>query len=60
MRKVIYQCDRCEKQFKYDYKERDNRNLVLVDYNDESYDICPRCQKELEKWWDEVRGESEK
>lgn len=34
--------------------------LNLTTPDDESYDICPRCQKELEKWWDEVRGESEK
>lgn len=52
MRRVIMYCDRCGNVFKPDSKEMDNRNLKLMDYEENQYDICPECYKDLERWFD--------
>lgn len=33
-------------------QEMDNRNLKLMDYEEDQYDICPECYKDLERWFD--------
>lgn len=50
-RRVIITCDRCGKQFTPERVE--DRNLKLTDYEEDLYDICPKCQKSLEKWFDD-------
>ena len=52
MRMVNYVCDRCGKVYKYDQKENDRRNLKLMDYEEDRYDICPECYKSLNRWFD--------
>ena len=46
-------CDRCSTIYKTDFKEKENRNVRLVDYEDSEYDLCTKCQKSLEKWFDD-------
>ena len=53
MRKVIYCCDRCKKEYKYSKMEEENRNLKLLDFQEDNYDICPDCYVDLERWFDE-------
>lgn len=53
MRRVTVFCDRCGKAFDSQSKEIDERNLKLVDYEGDTYDICPLCQERLQKWFDE-------
>lgn len=52
MRKVVIYCDRCRKAFTPQPKEIDNRNLKLMDFEEDQYDICPECYKDLERWFD--------
>lgn len=52
MRKVTIYCDRCRKAFTPCPREKDNRNLKLMDYEEDEYDICPECCKSLERWFD--------
>ena len=60
MRTVTIYCDRCRKAYKPDSKEQNNRNLKLMDYEEDEYDICPECYKDLERWFDkgQVKGVS--
>lgn len=52
MRRVTIYCDRCGKAFTAHPQEMDNRNLKLMDYEEDQYDICPECYKDLERWFD--------
>lgn len=52
MRTVTIYCDRCKIAFKPQPKEIDNRNLKLMNYEEDQYDICPECYKDLERWFD--------
>lgn len=52
MRFIVYKCDRCKKDCKPTWKSREDRNLKLIDFENEEYDLCPTCQNELESWWD--------
>ena len=58
MRKVTIYCDRCGKAFEPQAKEIANRNLKLMDYEEDHYDICPKCYKSLEKWFDDPKKEA--
>lgn len=57
MIKVTIYCDRCGKAFKAQAKEIDNRNLKLMDFEEDQYDICPECYKSLERWFDDPKKE---
>ena len=47
-----YQCDRCEEYFQSTVR----RLPLYVTKSPSNYhtlDLCPKCQKALEEWWEE-------
>jgi len=53
MKKTIVHCDRCKKEFSGRFTATyHDRNLKLLDYENDEYDICPECFESLQKWFD--------
>lgn len=52
MKKIITVtvCDRCGKEC--DLSNDEPKNLNLIDYDKNLYDLCPECFKSLERWFD--------
>lgn len=55
-----YKCDRCKKSFPV-RKLALNYVLTRIDmahFDYHKYDLCPQCQIELERWFNNVQSET--
>ena len=48
-----YKCDRCGTLYEHDFKNYGNDTLFIGrrPYNNDFLDLCPMCQKDLERWF---------
>ena len=54
MRKTIFYCDRCGKQ----YLRTSGRCLKLLNSLDNPYDLCPECYEDLAKWFNREENDT--
>lgn len=47
MRRIVYQCDRCRREYEYELKVEDAERGILARIPELGIEICRKCLKEL-------------